>query len=198
MMRRQGQGKKSLPPCPRSRACLVCFGDRLQVPGTDSWIAQYSAGSLCGSSQHPHAPSLVPLLMRQGGVRGSCKHVPRARVSTHRAAGSLMAQQSCRRGWSALGLTTHQTFSHKSAQARGSCLADKAKHHCQIARYDYSARLYCIHIRNIWVSVVIHIYTHFSNKAMATFPVHCIGSKSKKVTCLKLVEVNYANANQRQ
>lgn len=161
MMRRQGQQKKSLPLCPRSRARLACFGNSLQVPSTDSWIAQYSAGSLCGSSQHPDTPSLVPLLMRQGGVQGSCKHVPRARVSTHRAAGSPMAQQSCRRGWSALGFTTHQTFSHKSAQARGSGLADRAKHHCQIARYDYAVRLYCTHIRNICVSAVIHTYSFF-------------------------------------
>lgn len=131
----------------------------------------------------PH-PSLVPLLMGQGGVRSSCKHVPRARVSTPGAAGSPMAQQSCRRGWSALGLTTHQTFSQKSAQARGSGLADRAKHYCQRARSDYSVRLYCTHIRSICVSAEMPPYTVYSFFDQDCGSLHLIQMiKKKKVAC---------------
>lgn len=156
------QGKASLPLCTVIKSLPSQFGNRLRVPSTDSRIAQYSAGSLCGTSQPPppHPPSLVPLLMPQGGVRGSGKHVPRAGVSTPRAAGSPMAQQSCRRGWSAFGLTTHQTFSHKKRLGSGVRLRgrDGAKHYCQSARTDYPVRLYCTHIRSICVRAAIQAY----------------------------------------
>lgn len=68
------------------------FSNWLQVPATDSCIAQYSAGSLSGSNQQlPDTPPRS--LMRQGGVQGSCKHVPRARVSSWEPHGSAKLQK---------------------------------------------------------------------------------------------------------
>lgn len=129
-VKRGSQEKASLTLHSPIKSLPCQFVNPLQVPSADNAIVRCSAGSLCVPRTHfsflhlhhqhyplpPLTPPLpVPLLMPQGGVQGGSKHVPRAGVSTPRAAGSPMAQQSCRRGLSAFGLTTHQTFSHKSA-----------------------------------------------------------------------------------
>lgn len=82
----------------------------------DGDVAPCSAGSLSGPSRPTRHRSPVPFpRWDRVGVQGGCKHVPRTGVSTPGAAGSPMAQQSCRRGPSASGAyDTPNPFTQKA------------------------------------------------------------------------------------